>query len=68
MHRYKGSDGQQYADSAIWEKLETEEWKICCWDVDTRLQVVETEAQELLFLRPADDASPIIGGTSEERA
>lgn len=52
MSRYRGSDGRRYADRDIWERLESAAWRVCCWDEDTGLEVVETEAEELLFLVP----------------
>jgi hypothetical protein len=68
MHSYEGSDGRRYTDGTVWEKLETGEWRVFCWNEDTRLQVVETEDQEFLFLRPVEEGASMIGTPSEERA
>lgn len=67
MRRYRGSDGQRYTDSELWQKLERGEWSVFCWDVDSQLQVVETEGEDLLFLHPTDRAPPAVTGAPEER-
>lgn len=58
MTDYWGSDGRQYADREVWERLEQGEWRVCCWDDETGVEVVETGDEELLFLMPAERTDP----------
>lgn len=57
MSDYWGSDGRRYADREMWERLEAGVWSVCCWDEETGVEVVETDAGELLFLVPVDRQS-----------
>ena len=66
MRYYEGSDGRQYAETDICEKLECGEWNVFCWNVETQLQVVETEEREFLFLRPAATEPATAGDAREE--
>lgn len=54
MSEYWGTDGRRYTDQEVWERLEQGAWSVCCWDEETGVEVVETEAEELLFLVPVD--------------
>lgn len=52
MAIYRGSDGEYYTDRDIWNRLEDRVWRVCCWDVRTGMEVIETEEGDLLFLAP----------------
>lgn len=47
---YAGSNGRYYGDRDIWERLESGEWRPCCWNPETGTEWIETEAGELLVL------------------
>jgi hypothetical protein len=49
---YRSSDGRYFGDADIWERLESGEWKPCCWDEETGEEWVETRNGELLELQP----------------
>ncbi|MFB6130453.1 MAG: hypothetical protein ABEJ28_06505 [Salinigranum sp.] len=66
MNRYRGSDGRRYTDDDLWEKLESETWRVCCWDTERKLQVFENDRDELVFLRPLVDPSPVIRGNADD--
>lgn len=51
---YAGSDGRRYTEREVWERLETEEWTVCCWDESTGQEWVITPEEELLLLTPID--------------
>jgi hypothetical protein len=62
MRRYDGSDGTQYTEDDVWDRLECGSWRVFCWDAETRFQAFETESEELLFLRPVGtEYSPSVG-------
>jgi hypothetical protein len=51
---YEGSDGQCYTDRGIWERLESGEWTVFCWDTTTGQEWVITPDEDLLALTPID--------------
>ena len=51
---YEGSDGERYSEQEIWRRLESEEWRVCCWDDSTGEEWVITPDEELLLLTPID--------------
>lgn len=56
MSDYWGSDGRRYDDREIWERLEGGRWRVCCWDDESGMEVVETVEGDLLFLVPTERA------------
>ncbi|SEL51348.1 hypothetical protein SAMN04488691_105154 [Haloferax larsenii] len=53
--RYSCSDGQQYSEVEIWERLEDGIWRVCCWNSETGEEWMETDDGELVHLAPVPD-------------
>ena len=53
---YDGSDGATYADTDIWERLESGAWTVCCYDAETGQEWMTTADGRLLHLDPVPDA------------
>ena len=64
---YECSDGGYYSDVQVWERLESEAWRVCCWEAETGREWVENEDGELLMLDPIS-RSELPSGVQIERA
>ena len=51
---YEGSGGHHYTEREVWERLESGEWTVCCWDDSTGQEWVIMPEEERLALTPID--------------
>ena len=49
---YRSSTGEFWTGTEIWQRFESGEWTPCCWDSDSGVEWIETDAETLLCLTP----------------